>query len=732
MTKIIIKFLLFFLIILIAGVFYLSYFGIKTEKFNSLIKDQILDKNKKIEVNLKDIKILLNLKDISINVKTINPEIIYNKNIIRLNEVITNFALKNFLYKNFTIDNLKISSKETKIQDILKIYGSIKNSPELFILRQVIKNGYLAADINLNFDEEGQVREDYQIKGYVKEGRLSLLNKKFINDLNFNFEANYKNYLLNNLSLDYNKLKFLSKSIKLEDKKKYFLIKGNLKNNKTEIDPQILSLFFNSGIQNLSNMNINSKNNFQFKIDKKFKIKDLVIESDISLNKANYKLNLPKLKEYLPKFNNLIKFEGHKINLIYKKNKFIIKGKGNFLFKDKKEIIEYKIEKTKDNFNFKSIIQLNNNPLVIDFLNYKKKENVNSSIKFEGTVKKNKELFFKNKEFIENKNKFIFNELNLNRYYKINSVDKININFNNEDKIKNVVNLTKNKKNYKIIGESFDISKLIDVVLNAKNDQGSYSIFNKLDTVITVNVNKTYLDNLLFINNLKGEIIYKKNKIDKLNLESTFSNSKRLTLAVNTNENNEKITTLFSANPKPLVNQYKFIKGFEGGILDFQSIKKNGISNSVLKIDNFKVKEVPVLAKLLSLASLQGIADLLTGEGIRFTDFEMIFSNSKDLMTIKELYAIGPAISIMIDGYITNKKLISLRGTLVPARVINRTVASIPLIGDLLVGKKVGEGVFGVSFKIKGPPDDLQTMVNPIKTLTPRFITRTLEKIKKN
>ena len=44
----------------------------------------------------------------------------------------------------------------------------------------------------------------------------------------------------------------------------------------------------------------------------------------------------------------------------------------------------------------------------------------------------------------------------------------------------------------------------------------------------------------------------------------------------------------------------------------------------------------------------------------------------------------------------------------------------------------MGEGVFGVSFKIKGPPDDLDTRVNPIKTLTPRFITRTLDKIKKS
>ena len=54
------------------------------------------------------------------------------------------------------------------------------------------------------------------------------------------------------------------------------------------------------------------------------------------------------------------------------------------------------------------------------------------------------------------------------------------------------------------------------------------------------------------------------------------------------------------------------------------------------------------------------------------------------------------------------------------------------IIGDILIGKKVGEGVFGVSFKIKGPPKDLKTSVNPIKTLTPRFITRALEKRKKN
>ncbi|MDC1279851.1 AsmA-like C-terminal region-containing protein, partial [Pelagibacteraceae bacterium] len=253
-----------------------------------------------------------------------------------------------------------------------------------------------------------------------------------------------------------------------------------------------------------------------------------------------------------------------------------------------------------------------------------------------------------------------------------------------------------------------------------------------LNSKINLKINKTYIDKKNFINDLSGSLIYKNNKIENLNLKSFFSKNKKINLSIKINEQKEKVTTLVTDYPKPLIKRYDFIKGFEEGYLDFYSVKKNGISNSLLIIDNFKVQEVPVFAKILSLASLQGIADLLTGEGIRFTDLEMKFSNKKNLTTIKEMYAIGPAVSILMDGYIESKKLVSLRGTLVPATTINRTIASIPLLGNILVGKKTGEGVFGVSFKIKGHPQNLKTSVNPVKTLTPRFITRTLEKIKKN
>jgi hypothetical protein len=69
---------------------------------------------------------------------------------------------------------------------------------------------------------------------------------------------------------------------------------------------------------------------------------------------------------------------------------------------------------------------------------------------------------------------------------------------------------------------------------------------------------------------------------------------------------------------------------------------------------------------------------------------------------------------------------------MVTAKELNKLISKIPVVGNILVGKKVGEGVFGVSFKIKGLSGNTKTTVNPIKTITPRFITRALEKRKKN
>ena len=734
MIKKIIKYFLYFLILIFIGILYLSYFGVETKRFNQLIKNEVSKVNKKINIELKDVKILLNLSNFSIALKTYEPNLVFDNKKIKLKNIKTNFSLGSFLKKEFAIKNVSISTKENNLKDVVSLARVYQNTSQLLIFNKMIKNGTLVTDINFNFNDKGKINKDYSIKGSVNDAKFYLLNKQIIKNINLSFDVKDNQYLINDAKFEFNQIKLLSKKIEITNLNKYFLIKGDLKNPESLFNPEVLSIYFRNNFENLgfSNLNFSSDSNFSFKLNKSFKLSDINIKSKINLKKLDYKLNSLKLKSYIPNYNGLFKLNDHKIVLAFNKDQLSFTGKGKFFIDKISDEIDYDILLKDGDYIFKTKIALNNNPLLIKILNYNKEENKSSSLELEGLFKKNKSLIFNKILFEEVANKILLEEVSLNENFKINYLKNLELDILNKNEKYNKISLKKNKKNYELNGEVFDASALVEQILESNNNSGVSSIFNDFNSNISVKIDKTYIDKISYINNLSGSINFTKNKINQLNLQSNFSNNKKLALTINTNENNEKVTTLFSDHPKPLVKRYKFIKGFEDGVLDFQSIKKNNTSKSVLIIDNFKVKEVPVLAKLLTLASLQGIADLLTGEGIRFTDFEMTFSNKDKLMTIDEIYAIGPAISIMMSGYIESEKLVSLRGTLVPATTINRTIASIPLIGDILIGKKVGEGVFGVSFKIKGPPKNLKTTVNPIKTLTPRFITRTIEKIKKN
>ena len=734
MIKKIIKILLVLLSLLIFIIFYLSVFGIETEKFNKKIKTEILNINDKINLELKSVKFLLIPSNLSINVKTYKPKINFNEYKLELEYIKTNISLKSFIKNEFSIDDLQISTKAIKLNNIIRFAKSFKNSAELFILNKIVKDGFLVGDINLNFDKSGKIKKDYEIKGFIKEGKLDFFSKDKVKNINLLFTIKDKKYFLEDIEGTFNQLKLSSPAIEIKEKNNQFLINGRLVSSETNNNSKLLNKLLGENFKsfNIKNINFSSDNEFDFTLSKKLKIKDFNLKSIINLQNLDYKNNSSDLKKYLPSFKGLIKLKKHKIFINYKKNQLDINGKGKIIINDKTDSLSYKMIKRKNQYTFDTSININENSFLIEKLQYKKKEDLTSLITLKGRYGKSNEIKFDLISFKENDNSFLIEKLNLNEKFKIIDLDLFNFEYTNNNKIKNQINLKKSKKNYNITGQSFDATHLIDELLNSEETNEDFSIFENLNSNINIEINKVYIDGSTIVDNFSGNITFIDNKINKLRLDSTFFNKKKLTLTINTDENNHKITTFFSGYPKPLLKRYKFIKGFEEGVLHFYSDEINGISNSVLSIDNFKVQEVPVLAKLLTLASLQGIADLLTGEGIRFTNFEMKFSNKKRLMTIDEMYAIGPAISFLMDGYIENKKLISLRGTLVPATTINRSIASIPLIGNILIGKKAGEGVFGVSFKIKGFPENIKTTVNPIKTLTPRFITRTLEKIKKN
>ena len=729
--KRIIKILTILIITLAIIVIYLSIYGIKTEKFNNEIKKNVSKINKRIDLSLNEVNYLLDPLDFSINISSKNPKILLGDKSLNLSDITTNISLRSFINNQFSIDDLKISTKEIQIKDLISLIRTIKGSPQLFVLESITKEGLISANIDLTFELDGKIKNDYQINGAVKEAKFNIFNQVEIENLNLLFDISKNQLTLRKVETDLNNIRLRSSLIQIEEKKNIFFVDGKVISDQQNFDINKLKPILGNLLNTIEIEKIDFKsiNTFSFNLNKNFKLNDLKIETNLNLENLEIVKNPLNLKPFLPNYTKQVKLEDHKIKIKLTKDILDIKGEGDIYIGDELEKLSYNIINNDGKIAFDTKLNIKNNPLIINFLDYKKKKEDSSDILLKGIYKKNEELILQTISITEKNNQILIKDLLFSKNLKIKDFDYVKLDYRNKNNLINKIELKRNKSNFSIKGKSFDATQLIN---NSMNDDESSTIFENFNSKFDIKIDTTFINKNDYTKNLFGNFSFKENKLDKLNLESTFSNNKIMNLSIETNKQKETITKFFSNYPKPLIKRYDFIKGFEEGYLNFNSIKKDGVSNSVLIIDNFKVKEVPVFAKLLSLASLQGIADLLTGEGIRFTDFEMIYSSQKGLTTIEEMYAIGPAISILMDGYISSKKLVSLRGTLVPATTINRSIASIPLLGKILIGDKTGEGVFGVSFKIKGPPKNLSTTVNPIKTLTPRFITRTLKKIKKN
>ena len=706
---------------------YLSFIGFETSKFNNQITEKIKEIDSNLDIELKKIKITLNPLELNFNVKTIGPKFRIKDKILDIENIKTKIKIRSIFNKDFQITNLKISTKSVKVDDLASFIRIIYNKPELYIFEKIVKKGFFIADFELNFDEDGKIKNDLKINGFIKDLNLKLSKKYQVSKLNFIFKYEKNDLDLKDINFIFNDLNFSSNVLDIQNKDDIFKIKGEIENKNFLLNEENINLFIKPHVPflNIKEIHFNSKNEFSLNINKKFELKDFELASKINLNSATFS-NGMNLKNNFPQIKKNIYISDHNLLIKYKNSNLDIIGEGNILLQNKKDNLKYSINKKNNIYNFETLFEINNNPFLLDILNYKKNELSKAKIHLKG-ISSDKEIDLRLISIEDDDIKFKVEDLKLNKKFEILDLRRADANYLDSKKNNNQFKILKNNNLFLLKGSSFNAEKLIYDLLSDNKNESNYI---SADFKLKINIDKLYLDKTYNLKNFNGTLLFNNDNIINGNLIGFFSDNKKLKFTVNS-EGGEKITTLIVDNAKPIVDKYEFIKGFNEGKLDFYSSKKGKNSIGTIKIYDFKLKELPFLTKVLTLASLQGIADLLSGEGIRFNEFEMNFKNNKDLITINEIYAIGPAISILMDGYVEKDKLISMRGTLVPATTLNKVIGSIPFLGNILVGSKTGEGVFGVSFKIKGDIKNPITTVNPIKTLTPRFITRTLEKIKK-
>ena len=464
-------------------------------------------------------------------------------------------------------------------------------------------------------------------------------------------------------------------------------------------------------------------------LDNKFKITDRAFTVKGKINDLNLEhKEIKSIKKFLPSYNSKIVLKDSELSFNQAEN-LKLSGLIKFDKQFKDFTLRYSDLKSKK-FRIDGKINLYDLSLKIPSLNYFKKKNNNADIDFYINGSKfgydiDRLLYSSGKSKIE------LDQVKLNKKLEIKDIRNIKVTSFNDNLKNNDFHIGKHgtlKNTIFIIGKLFDAEPLLKSLYKTDDKKMLSKDFN---SEIKVNLDKAITGTNDDVSNFSMIASIKKGSHNKLSLKGNFSENEIIEMSIYQVDENQRTLQVISDRARPFIKNFDFIKGFEGGKLEYESTisKENTISN--LLITDFKVSKVPALAKLLTLASLQGIADTLSGEGIRFDSFEMKSNSKSNVMNIEDALAMGPAVSILLKGYVDKGKTVSLKGTLVPATKLNSIIASIPVVGDILVGKKTGEGVVGVSFKMKGSPKDIKTTVNPIKTLTPRFIVRAVEKMKK-
>jgi hypothetical protein len=136
-------------------------------------------------------------------------------------------------------------------------------------------------------------------------------------------------------------------------------------------------------------------------------------------------------------------------------------------------------------------------------------------------------------------------------------------------------------------------------------------------------------------------------------------------------------------------------------------------------MDKFRVRNAPILARLLNVASIVGLVDVLRGEGIGFDTLRAPFTRKDGVTRFENAKANGLSIGLTASGSINaGEETMDIEGEVIPANVLNGLLGRIPLVGGIFGGDS---GVFAISYKITGSENEPEVSTNPLTVVTPGF-----------
>lgn len=247
---------------------------------------------------------------------------------------------------------------------------------------------------------------------------------------------------------------------------------------------------------------------------------------------------------------------------------------------------------------------------------------------------------------------------------------------------------------------------------------------------VSLNVAVVRGQNDAALSSVAGNMTVTRKGIDAITLKGNTNSNQPFDVTL-TREGDKRTLRLFANAGGSLIQFMGIYSRVTGGnlVLDYGGTVDGG-GSGVLVMRDFQVSNEAALTRVLDpTSSRAGMVHAYspTVNDHEFSQLRIPFQQQGWVITIDEAALRGVSVGATANGTINlpDSKM-ALSGTLIPAFGINNIAGGIPLLGAILGGGR-NEGVFGVTYKLFGPLDNPELVVNPVSAIAPGIFRKLFE-----
>ena len=278
-------------------------------------------------------------------------------------------------------------------------------------------------------------------------------------------------------------------------------------------------------------------------------------------------------------------------------------------------------------------------------------------------------------------------------------------------------------------GDIFDARPLINSFFSSSPSSAGQSRGAGQPLDITLNLRKVIAERGESIFNLRGEIHTLGSHVSRASLSGIMASGQPVTLDIAPAASGQRRLRIVSNDAGALLRAAGLYSKVHGGRLDFSALLAPPPSSSVrrglLIMKKFAVRNETRLTGIAREGrGKNGARGPRRGprRGLFFRKLTLPFSTDEHFLRIGNALIKGDEIGASANGLIRKTdKAMDIGGTIIPAYALNAAIGHVPLLGQILTGGR-GQGVFGLTFALRGTMNRPKFLVNPASAIAPGIL----------